>query len=90
MIVTSDKFSYNNKTKQFTAEMSELISLARRSIDADVLIIESAKTGALVVFKLTEVEERAGDIQSWYFKVSTKSVEKYPSSKGCSVLIFND
>jgi hypothetical protein len=91
----SDRFTYNDATKLFIAEASDLQNqhLNRLYDDAcDVgLVIESTKTGKLVRYYMSSVvKDGDGDVESWNYYPTTESLHEVPECVGTSVTVFND
>lgn len=93
-VYSSTCFSYNKEKKVFIGEISEVRQVLRQLyIDSMDLGfgIQSAKTGNIVYYTLTDVErDRDGDVIAWNFTLSHYSALKNPDAVGTSVVIYND
>lgn len=94
--IPSGKFTYDEKTKVFTAEASDLSGINLFSpiyddaCDAG-FAMESARTGQTVTYCLEkEHRNNDNDVTHWTFTPITESIRKTPICKGTSVMIFND
>jgi hypothetical protein len=85
--ISSQLFSYDSKTRTFTADISELEAVHGPTVVVWKFGIRSEKTGAVVQFsEIVTTRDREGEVQSWIY-----TSEYLPSIGGTlSAVIFND
>lgn len=93
--ISSDRFSYDTKTKLFVTEASDIQGQHLNPLYDDVadvgLVMVSSKTGKLVRYYLAhEVRDGDGDIEAWDYHPTSESVREVPECQGTSVTVFND
>ena len=91
----SDRFTYDEKTKLFLAEASDLQNQHLNPLYDDAvdvgLVMESTKTGQLVRYYMSSaVKDNDGDVESWNYYPTTESIREVPECVGTSVTVFND
>jgi hypothetical protein len=93
--IPSGKFTYDQTTRTFTAEESDLRGYDLRQTIYDDAVdvgfsIQSSKTGAEVTYYLSEVHTHDGDITHWTFLPTRESFNKHREAVNTKVVIFND
>lgn len=98
-MVSTKKFNYNVKDKQFVAELSDLEDsnkeLAWERVYTDAcdlgLTIVSENTGKYVTFVINESKyDDEGDLLYYVLGPTAKSMKEVPECKGLSMILFND
>jgi hypothetical protein len=98
MYYRSAQFSYDAKSKVFSADISELTAgrsqfLGQIYPDAadEGLVLISDRTGQEARFYLNVIDiDPEGDYKLWELFPTPESVRKQPGLRGVRVLIFND
>lgn len=93
--ISSDRFSFDAKTRLFTAEASDLQNQHLNPLyddAADVgLVMVSSKTGKTVrYYMIHETRGAENEIESWDYYPTTESIREVPECQGTSVTVFND
>lgn len=91
----ASQFHYQADTKKLVAEASDFgpggFRLWQIYPDAcDEGIAVRGKSGAIVIYALSHVDQKDGDLRAWEFEPISESLRAVPSAKGTSVVIFND
>ena len=89
--LSSKLFTYDSKTRTFSAEVSQLKDNVSVVSDRQFVLV-SAKTSKEMDFRLSKIDKDGSneDTYGWHFKQTEYSKEVYPHLKDLTVLIIND
>ena len=92
--INSNKFTYNQTTDTFTAEMSELGSQVFHQVYQDScdlgFELVSDKTGVTALFHVYQTDRCLFDTVAWHLRPTDESIRRNPGLQNTRVIIFND
>lgn len=97
MYFSTSSFSFDGKSKVFSAEISELMHgkvqfLGQIYPDAcdEGIFLVSHKTGETAVFYLNVIDVSEGEYRAWELLPTTETLRKQPRLAGYKIVVFND
>ncbi len=79
------QFTVDKATRTFTVEASDI------GFGSNTLVMQSARTGRLATFKLSEtVRDRELDVRFWTLQPTAETISQIPELAGWRVVVFND